>query len=61
MTDNLKEVTELIKKMKSVLPISAYPTNKICHSLGNDKGIKLKPKHLLKITDVLYKGNEGGI
>ena len=59
--DDIKEASELIERMKAVLPISAHPTKKICHSLKNENGIKLKPKHLLKIEDVMYMGNEGGI
>ena len=61
MIDDFKKVTELIEDMKTVLPIPAYPTKKICYSLKNDNGIKLKPKQLLKIKDVMYLGNEGGI
>jgi len=61
MADNLNKVNELIEKMKAVLPISVYPTNKICHSLKNDNGVRLKPKQSLKIKDIMYMGNEGGI
>ena len=61
MIDDFKKVNALIEKMKSVLPISAFPTNKICHSLKKDNGIMLKPKKTLKIKDVMYMGNEGGI
>ena len=61
MIDDLKEVTELIDKIKAVLPISAYPTKKLCSSLKNNNGIKVKPKNLLEIADVINMGNEGGI
>ena len=47
MIDDLKEVTELIEKMKAVLPISAYPVKKLCYALKNNNGIKMKPKNLL--------------
>lgn len=59
MIDDIKKVTELIERMKSVLPIPAYPTKRVCFSLKNNH--KLKPKHLIKIADVMYMGNEGGI
>ncbi len=61
MIDNHSEVTELIEKMKEVLPIDAYPTKKLCHSMQNKNDIKMKVKNLLKIIDVLYLGDEGGI
>ena len=61
MIDDLKEVTELIEKMKAVLPISAYPVKKLCYALKNNNGIKMKPKNLLEITDVINMGSEGGI
>ena len=61
MIDDFKAVMELIERMKAALPISAFPTKKLCHSLKNDNSIKLKPKQLLKIKDVMYMGNEGGI
>ncbi len=58
MIDNFKEVTELIK---AVLPISAYPTKKLCHSMKNNNNFRIKAKHLLTIKDVHYLGDEGGI
>ena len=61
MIDDIKEVTELIERMKTELPIPAYPTKSLCNSMKYDNNIKLKSKHLLKITDVLYMGDEGGI
>ena len=61
MIDDFTKMNALVEKMKAVLPITAHPTNKICHSLKNDNGIMLKPKQSLKIKDVMYMGNEGGI
>jgi len=61
MIDDFKEVTKLMEKMKAVLPISAYPAKRLCHSLKNNNNIKIKPQNLLEITNVFYMGNEGGI
>ncbi len=61
MIDDLEETMELVEKMKGHLSISAYPTRSFCNSMKYDNNIKLTPKGLLEITDVLYMGDVGGI
>jgi len=61
MIDDLKEAMGLVEKMKVQLPISVYPTTKLCNIMKNNSGIKLKLKNVLEITDVLYMNDEGGI
>jgi hypothetical protein len=61
MIDDIKVAEELVERMKEELPIFAYPTKSLRISLNNNNDVKLKPKSLLKIKDVLYMGNEGGI
>jgi hypothetical protein len=61
MLDIIKEATDLVERMKTGLPIFAYPTKSLRISMSNNKNIKLKSKSLLEIKDVLYMGDEGGI
>jgi hypothetical protein len=61
MIDDIKAAEELVEKMKENLPILAYPTKSLRISLNNSNNINLKSKSLLRIKDVLYMGNEGGI
>lgn len=60
MIDNYTEVMALIEKMKAQLPMPAYPTEAVVHSLrqGNPN---ITTKQELQIQDILYLGDEGGI
>ncbi len=60
MIDNYTEVMALIEKLKAQLPMSAYPTEAVVHSLRQgDPNITTKQE--LQIQDVLYLGDDGGI
>ena len=60
MIDDYQTAMELMDKMKSSLPIAAYPSNK-CVFIFRDKNIKIKASQLLEISDVYYSGDAGGI
>jgi len=60
MIDDYAEAMELVKKMKAQLPITARPTKAFIRAMRQN-GIKVKSGQDLKIDDVLYMGDEGGI
>jgi hypothetical protein len=60
MIDNYAEAMALIEKMKAQLPMPAYPTEAIVHSLRQGSP-NTTTKQELQIQDVLYLGDEGGI
>jgi len=60
MIDNQAEAMKLIQKMKAHLPFTARPTRAIVQSLRQG-GTKIKANQELRIDDVLYLGDEGGI
>ena len=61
MIDDIQQATLLIEKMKLKLPILAYPTKQLCKYAKTQSNIYLNRKHPLKITDVMYAGEEAGI
>jgi len=60
MIDNYAEAMNLIEKMKAQLPMFAFPTEAVVQSLRQTKP-DISTKQALKIEDVLYLGDEGGI
>ncbi len=60
MIDNYAEAMALIEKMKAQLPMPAYPTEAVVHSLRQGSP-NITTKQELQIQDVLYLGDEGGI
>lgn len=60
MIDNPKQVTKLMQKLKSQLPIPAKVTEALIRGL-RDKSINISPDAPVEIIDVLYLGDEGGI
>jgi hypothetical protein len=60
MIDDQKKTVELIRKMKSQLPIPAKASKPFVQSL-RERGVKIKPKQVVQIKDVLYLGDDGGI
>jgi hypothetical protein len=61
MIDDIDKATDLVEMLTKELPLFAYPTKNLRNSMLNSNNIKLKPKSLLEIKEVLYMGDEGGI
>ena len=61
MIDDYQKTMELIKDIEENLPIFAYQTKNLVHSLRDNNDEKIKAKEKLKIDRVLYLGDEGGI
>ena len=61
MIDDYQKTMKLIADIEEKLPIYAYPTKNLVRSLREDNDKKVKPKERLRIDQVLYLGNEGGI
>jgi len=60
MIDDYAKAMELMHRMEAHLPIPARPTRALVR-LMRDKGIKLGRDQELRIQDVFYFGDEGGI
>lgn len=60
MIDDQDKTMALIQKIKSQVPIPVKASKPFIQSL-REKGIKIKPKQVLQIKDVVYLGDEGGI
>ena len=60
MIDNPKQVTTLIQKLKSHLPIPAKATDALIRNLRTNS-INLSANAGIEITEVIYMGDEGGI
>ena len=60
MIDNKAETKNLIQKMKAHLPFIVRPTKALVQSL-RQSGTKIRVDQELRIDDVLYLGDEGGI
>jgi hypothetical protein len=61
MIDDIQKTNLLIEKMKSELPIPAYPTKQLCKYAKAQSNIYLNRNHLMEIIDVMYGGEEVGI
>jgi len=60
MIDKPKQVTTLMQKLKSHLPIPAKATDALIRNLRTNS-INLSANTGIEITDVMYMGDEGGI
>jgi len=60
MIDNPKQVTTLMQKLKSHLPIPAKATDALIRNLRTNS-INLSSNTGIEIKDVMYMGDEGGI
>jgi hypothetical protein len=60
MIDNPKQVTTLMQKLKTHLPIPAKATDALIRNLRNSS-INISPNAHIEIADVMYMGDEGGI
>jgi len=60
MIDNPKQVTTLMQKLKSHLPIPAKATDALIRNLRTNS-INLSANTGIEIKDVMYMGDEGGI
>ena len=60
MIDNPKQVTTLMQKLKSHLPIPAKATDALIRNLRSNS-INLSSNTGIEIKDVMYMGDEGGI
>ena len=60
MIDDSKKAQELIEQMKKHLPLPIYAGNMLLHMLQK-KGVQVKFKQRLRIKDVFYAGDDGGI
>ena len=60
MIDNPKQVTTLMQKLKSHLPIPAKATDALIRNLRSNS-INLSANTGIEIKDVMYMGDEGGI
>jgi hypothetical protein len=60
MIDNPKQVTTLMQKLKSHLPIPAKATDALIRNLRTNS-INISSNTGIEITDVMYMGDEGGI
>jgi hypothetical protein len=60
MIDNQKQVTALIRDLKTHLPVPAKATKSLCDLLRR-QSIDISPDTSLEIVDVVYMGDEGGI
>ena len=58
--DDPTTVATLIDRMQAALPIPAYPTKELVHTL-REHGAKLSADRVLFIQRVFYHGDEGGI
>ncbi|MCP4696863.1 MAG: hypothetical protein GY862_08450 [Gammaproteobacteria bacterium] len=56
MIDNHKETIRLMKDMKEVLPIPAYPTKHLIRSLRDSGDIRIKSAEKLEIDSLFYMG-----
>jgi len=61
MIDDIKETQELIRRMIEELPLFAYPSDSLRDLLINIKNIKIKSTSLLKIENIIYLYDQGGI
>lgn len=61
MIDDYQKTMKLIKYIEKNLPIFAYPAKNLVHSLRENNNQKIKAKEKLRIDQVLYLGDEGGI
>lgn len=61
MIDNPKKAEELVEKMKEHLPIEVFSTKRFVQSMRQENGIKVKANKKLKVDDVMYSGDMGGI
>jgi hypothetical protein len=60
MIDDYQETMALLAKMRSYLPIPAYPSKQLVSALREQKP-KIKTSQRLEIMDLHYLGDEGGI
>ena len=60
MIDNPKQVTTLMQKLKSHLPIPAKATDALIRNLRTNS-INISSNTGIEIKDVMYMGDEGGI
>lgn len=60
MIDNPKQVTTLMQKLKSHLPIPAKATDALIRNLRTNS-INISSNTRIEIMDVMYMGDEGGI
>ncbi len=60
MIDDPTTVARLMDQMLAALPIPAYPTKELVHTL-RQHGAKLSAERVLFIQRVFYHGDEGGI
>jgi hypothetical protein len=60
MIDDYQETMELLAKMRSHLPIPAYPSKQLVSALREQKR-KIKTSTRLEIVDLHYLGDAGGI
>ena len=60
MIDDYQETMELLAKMRSSLPIPAYPSKELAALLREQK-LKIKTSQRLEIVNMHYLGDEGGI
>jgi uncharacterized iron-regulated membrane protein len=60
MIDNYAEAMKLIQKMKAHLPFTVRPTRATVQSL-RQSGAKIRADQDLRVDDVVYLGDEGGI
>lgn len=60
MIDNLREVQELIRELNEHLPLRAYATRPLVHSL-RAQGTNIKVNDAVMIDSVLYLGDDGGV
>jgi len=60
MIDNPKQVTTLMQKLKSHLPIPAKARDALIRSLRSSS-INISSNTGIEIKDVMYMGDEGGI
>jgi hypothetical protein len=61
MIDNPTEVAKLIEKMEAALPILVHPTGNLSRSLKKSHNIIIKPTQIMKIEQIHYMGDGGGI
>ncbi|WGZ94367.1 MAG: hypothetical protein QJT81_21750 [Candidatus Thiothrix putei] len=60
LVDDAEEATNLTAAMQAYLPIVMTPTKNLVH-YHNPNMKKIKPNEKLKVTEVSYVGDEGGI
>jgi uncharacterized protein YecA (UPF0149 family) len=59
--ESMDNLTELLTKIKGVLPFYVYPTKRLCTQLNENNQLNVSPKSKFKITQVEDGGYEGGI